>query len=128
MRYSVSYNYFSCPSENNKENQLYSYLIDKFDIKNQKYILVHDEASDEKYNLEINSDLKSVSLSSEFDIFNNIFFYKKIIMNAQEVHCVNSSFAHLLDRFDTKGKRIYHDIRGGRLKFKKKWSYIDYRN
>lgn len=49
-------------------------------------------------------------------------------MNASEIHCINSSFAHLVDRFETNGKRIYHDVRGGRLKFKKRWNYIEYRN
>ncbi len=47
-------------------------------------------------------------------------------MNASEIHCINSSFAHLVDRFETSGRRIYHDVRGGKLKFKKKWNYIGY--
>lgn len=128
LKYNTSYKYFNCPTNKEKESLLYSQLLDQFKVKNENYILVHDEASDENYNLKIKTELKKISLSHKYDIFNNIFFYRKLIMEASEIHCVNSSFAHLLDRFDTKGKRIYHDIRGGRLKFKKKWSYIDYRN
>lgn len=126
LKYKISYDYFSCPSNDKMEEKLYKHLVDQFKIVNDEYILVHDEASDENYELKVSSRLKQISLSGKYDIYNNIFFYKKIIMNASEIHCVNSSFAHLLDRFETDGKRIYHDIRGGRLKFKKKWSYVDY--
>ncbi len=101
-------------------------MIKLFNVENNKYILVHNEASDTKYDLRIDSDLNVISLSNKFDIFDNIFLYKKIIMNASEIHCINSSFAHLVDRFETSGRRIYHDVRGGKLKFKKKWNYIGY--
>ena len=54
-----------------------NHLIKLFNIENDRYILVHDEASDTKYDLKIGSDLKAISLSNEFDIFDNIFLYKK---------------------------------------------------
>ena len=41
-------------------------------------------------------------------------------MNASEIHCINSSFAHLVDRFETNGKRIYHHVRGGKIKIQKR--------
>lgn len=126
LKYNISYKYFNPPSDAAKEIQLYNHLIKLFNIENDRYILVHDEASDTKYDLKIGSDLKAISLSNEFDIFDNIFLYKKIIMNASEIHCINSSFAHLVDRFETNGKRIYHNVRGGKLKFKKRWNYIEY--
>ena len=128
LRYNISYKYFFCPSDSQKEDELYSHLTSLFKIKRNDYILVHDEASNEKCELEIDSDKDVISLSSEYDIFNNIFLYKKLVLNASEIHCINSSFAHLVDRSITNGKKFYHNIRGGKLKFKKKWKYIEYKN
>ena len=42
-----------------------------------------------------------------------------MVLNASEIHCINSSFAHLVDRSITNGKKFYHNIRGGKLKFKR---------
>ena len=126
LKYNISYKHFNCPSDKEKEKELYNHLVKVFNVEDDKYLLIHDEASDTQYNLKAESDLKAINLSNKFDIFDNIFLYKKIINDASEIHCINSSFAHLVDRFDTKGKLIYHDVRGGRLKFKKKWNYIDY--
>jgi hypothetical protein len=126
LKYNISYKYFNPSSDEKKEEQLYNHLIKLFNIENNKYILIHDEASDTRYKLKTDTDLKAINLSNEFDIFDNIFLYKKIINDASEIHCINSSFAHLVDRFDTSGKLIYHNVRGGKLKFKKKWNYIDY--
>ena len=128
LSYKISYKFFDCPSDNELEEKLYSHLLDKFNIQNKKYILVHDESSVENYILDIKSNLKQINLTKEYDIFNNIFLYKKIIRDAEEIHCINSSFAHLIDRIDTKGKLIYHDIRGSRIKLKKNWKYKNYGN
>ena len=105
---------------------LYKHLIKFYNITDEKYQLVHSESYNDKFTLNINQDLDSIYVEKDSDIFKNIFLYTKVIENAKEIHCINSSFAHLVDRFDTKGKLIYHDVRGGRLKFKKKWNYIDY--
>ena len=121
MPYKVSYNSFILSDERSKENELYSHLLDKFKIKDENFILVHDESSIGNYELAINSRLRKISLAQKYDIFNNVFFYRKLIMEATEIHCVNSSFAHLVDRLNPKGDLVYHDIRGSRLKFKNKW-------
>jgi hypothetical protein len=128
MPYKVSYNSFILSDERTKENELYSHLLDKFEIKDENFILVHDESSIGDYELVIDSRSRKISLSQKYDIFNNVFFYRKLIMKATEIHCVNSSFAHLVDRISPKGNLVYHDIRGSRLKFKNKWKYIDYEN
>lgn len=126
LNYKNSYKFFYCPTNEEKENILYSKLLQKFNIKTNEFKLVHDEASDEAYQLKVESKLKSVSLSKEHDIFKNIFFYKKLIFHASEIHCVNSSFAHLIDRIETTGKLFYHNIRGSKLMFNKKWSNVEY--
>ena len=62
------------------------------------------------------------------DIFGNIFLYKDLIRDAKEIHCVNSSFVHLVDRVETNGKLYYHDVRGGIIKLRKKWDIKYYEN
>ena len=79
LRYNISYKYFFCPSNSQKEDELYCHLTSLFKIEKNDYILVHDEASNEKCELEIDSDKDVISLSSEYDIFNNIFLYKKLV-------------------------------------------------
>ena len=39
---------------------------------------------------------------------NTIFDYGKLIGDAEEVHCVDSSFKHIVDSIPTKGKLYYH--------------------
>ena len=41
-------------------------------------------------------------VEKETDIFKNIFLYTKLIQNANEIHCVDSSFLHLVERVDTE--------------------------
>ena len=62
------------------------------------------------------------------DLFKNLFLYKDLIRDAKEIHCINSSFLHLVDRVDTNAKLYYHDVRGGIIKLKKKWKIIYYEN
>tara|TARA_A100001035_G_scaffold238565_1_gene203270 strand:+ start:96 stop:314 length:219 start_codon:yes stop_codon:yes gene_type:complete len=69
-----------------------------------------------------------IFVEEKSDLFKNIFLYKKIIEEASEIHCINSSFLHLVDRVDTKAKLYYHDVRGGIIKLKKKWKIIYYEN
>ncbi len=128
IRYKISYEYFQPPIDEKLIDKNYRHLLETFDIDNEDYILVHDESSVENFELKIDSQLKSVSLSHKYDRYQNIFLYNKIIRNAKEIHCVNSSFLHLIDRLETNGKLIYHDIRGSKVKLDKNWNFIKYEN
>lgn len=128
LKYNLSYKYFHCPSDNNRESNLKNHLFDEFNIKSEKFMLIHSESSVRSYDLKIRNKFQSIDLKIEHDIYNNIFLYKKIIQEANEIHCINSSFAHLIDRIDTSGKLIYHDIRGTKIKFKKRWKVMNYAN
>ena len=57
-----------------------------------------------------------------------MFYYNKTIENASEVHCLNSSFCHFVDRIQSKNNLYYHDIRGSKLQLKKNWKVINYGN
>ena len=67
-----------------------------------------------------------IFVTKNTDKFKNIFLYNDLIKNAKEIHCVNSSFLHLVERVDTSAKLFFHNIRGGRVFLKNNWKIIKY--
>ena len=64
-------------------------------------------------------------------LYKNIFLYRNLIENANEIHCIDSSFLHLVERVDTSAKLYYHnvknlDTKGANMKLIKNWEIIDY--
>ena len=49
-----------------------------------------------------------------------------IAKNAKEIHCVNSSFCHFVDRIESNQNLYYHHVRGSKLDLKKKWKIVNY--
>ena len=88
---------------------------------------MHRESSSKSYSLRTENK-NQILVEKNTDIFNNIFLYKDLIRDAEEIHCVNSSFLHLVDRVETNAKLYYHDVRGGIIKLKKKWNIEYYEN
>ena len=90
------------------------------------YILVHSEASVEKYSLNIDTSLEIFEI--EKGKSNNIFSYIDVIKNAKEIHCINSSVFHLIDSLsEITDKLYYHDVRksdGSKFKVSDKWKII----
>ena len=130
--YSVSIDFFNYPNDDKKESELFNYLIKFYNVSN-KYQLVHNQSSYGKVNLEINLNLSTVYVDKETDIFKNIFFYKKIINQAQEIHCLDSSFLHLVERIDTNAKLFFHKVKkvnqeSANVHLIKKWNEINYIN
>jgi len=73
---------------------------------NDKYIFVHD---DERFS--INTDLlpKNIRIiRAERGMTDNIFEYCKVIEEAEEVHCIESSFAFLIDNLGLNKNFIIH--------------------
>lgn len=93
----------------------------------KEYIFIHDQASDAKYELKIDSSLSIFKPHKE--LTNNLFSLINIILNAKELHCIDSCFYHLIDSIpDIVGKLYYHDIRKIDTKFQisSKWSTVYY--
>ncbi len=128
INYKISYSDFNLPFNQKDEVNLSKILFKKFNVKNSRYLLFHNEASDNKFQLNIQSNLPVISLSQDYDDQNNIFLYRDIIKNASEIHCINSSFLHLIDRIETNGRLFYHNIRGSKIKLRKKWRVLTYGN
>jgi hypothetical protein len=87
------------------EEEIYKTLINF----KSPYAFVHDDEQrgfsiEEKY---ISSDLSIFRPNTNYNV--NVFSYLKIIENATEIHCMDSSFKHLIDSLSTvKGKLFYH--------------------
>lgn len=127
LPYRYSYNKFYLPEDTKRQHILKNHLIETYQANPLQYALVHKDSSIDSYNLEI-TNKSQILVEKESDQFNNIFLYKDVIKDAKEIHCVNSSFVHLVDRVDTGAKLFYHDVRGGIIKLKKKWKIIKYEN
>ena len=127
LPYTISYDYFSLNNTEKDEAELKNYVLNFYNINNSKYALIHNETSFEKYELNIINENKAY-VSKESDKFENIFLYKKLIEDAAEIHCVNSSFLHLVERINTKAKLFYHEKRVGPLSLTKEWNIIKYEN
>jgi len=124
LPYSFSYKYFSAPLEPTLENKIYELLVREKNIND--FVLVHNESSQGMQNLKINTSLPKIYITKSSDPFGNIFFYKKIIKNAKEIHCLDSSFLHVVERFQTDAKLFFHDIFIASVKLTKNWKYIYY--
>lgn len=89
-----------------REDQLFI----KLTKPNTPYALIHANGSDNVNRINedhISPDLQRIYISPEHtDI---IFDYGVLIENANEIHCVDSSFKHLADSLPTNGKLFYHD-------------------
>jgi hypothetical protein len=80
---------------------------------------VHRQTGDHPKGLPINvsgfrhangfPEIKIIDIVPE--ITNNMMQYVKLIQNAQEIHCVPSSFHCLVDSMPTSAKLFFHDIR-----------------
>ena len=130
LSYSISKDYFSFPRDKEKENALYQHLVEHFGIKD-KFALIHSESSQGNADIKIGNALDKIFIRKDMDIFNNIFYYSKLIEHAEEIHCIDSSFLHLVDRSVTTNNLYFHNLKnnfteGANLKLLKNWNVIEY--
>lgn len=96
-------------------------------IPYKEYIFVHDQASNAKHELKIDSSLPIFKPHKE--LTNNLFSLLDIILRAKEIHCIDSCFYHLIDSIpNINSKLYYHNIRKTNTNFQiaPKWSIINY--
>lgn len=104
-------------------------LPEQLIVPNHKFIFVHNQSSDQKYNLQISTDLPQIIAHKEDT--NNLLSYINLIQAADEIHCINSSLFHLVDSLTCVTKKIYyHDVRQHPYTFdiSPKWTIINYDN
>ena len=124
IKYSIKY--FSIPKSESMQDNLMKHLIEYYKIKDNKFNVIHNESSGKKYELKNINGTNNIFVSKESDIYGNMLLYKKLIENAEEIHCINSSFIHLVERVNNIGKIYYHHIRKSKLFLKKRWKVINY--
>ncbi len=104
--YSVRYEYFHVERDEEEEQRVF----DKLNPDNEPYIFIHEDA-DRGFLLNrehfIDKNLKVI----ENDVTENIFHFTKILEDAQEIHCMESSFKTLIDFYCKQDNIFYHDIR-----------------
>ncbi len=110
LPYSNSFDFFKLPDNKEDENKLFEHLMNFYNIE-KDYILVHRTSSQGQVDLKISNEIPIVYVEKNSDIFNNIFLYKKVIQNAKQIHCIDSSFLHLVERIDTKAELFFHPVK-----------------
>lgn len=94
----------------------------------EKFSLVHDVSSVGKYDLKINTDLPIIRVrhtSSESSMFD----WMCVVERATEVHCIDSSFIHLVESMSRlSGKLFYHMCKVNDIEFSRKheWTKVHY--
>lgn len=125
LPYSVRYEYFRLPHDIPGARKLYKKLI-----KSAPYCLVNKECSWGGFQLKINTDLPVVYLEPGHT--DNVLDFVDIIYGAEEIHCVDTSFYHLIEVMNVKAKLYFHHARfpnndkHNLLTPSDKWQVIEY--
>ena len=123
--FEMRYKYFKLPSK----------LPKKLPKCPDSFILIQDISSQGKYDLTIKSELKKIYLGEvkTKNFFANLIFVK----NAKEVHCIDSSLAHLIEGMDrdVNQRLFFHDVErynqksvpDARFNMRHKWIFVKYK-
>lgn len=114
LSFGLRYSNFRLPKHIEGSDELYKELSGGV-----PYILVHRYSNDFPNGAPINipafraannlPDYKIIEIRD--GITDNMMHYVKLIENAQEIHCIPSSFHCLVDSIATKARLFFHDIR-----------------
>lgn len=112
---------FKMPNNSFESQKFFNKLI-----KDDRYCLVHNVASVGKFDLNVNTDLPIYYL--EKDLTDCLLNWKDVIMNAAEIHCIDSSVIHLVDSLNLKASKLYyHDVnRGSKFHVINNWLTVNY--
>jgi hypothetical protein len=119
--FSFRYNNFRLPRNITGSQELYDRLY-----KGRPYVLIHRRTGHMPNGIPIDIENFRISagLPQEVDIIeiepsitSNLLHYVKLIENASEIHCVNSSFFCLVDSIfnRTYAQLFFHDVRASSL-------------
>lgn len=98
-----------------RDLQIEKALSKKLNPNNEPYCLIHGVTSDgvDRINYDlINNNLKTIKVIHSATIFD----YIDLIENASEIHCVDSSFIHLVESVTVNTEKLYYH-----KKFKQKY-------
>lgn len=113
----------------NRDDEVEGKLYCELNPDNEKFVLIHNSDStgtDRIDYTKINPAYKKIFVIKSETIFD----YGKLIEDAEEIHCVDSSFKHIVDSIPTKGKLFYHkyyNAKNGESEnhqYKKDWTIV----
>ena len=110
-----------------REREAEQGLCQRLNPDGADYALIHNESSQGVYPLRIDTELPRIRVSR--DQTNNLFDYCKLIEGAAEIHCIDSSFVHLVESIGTRAACFFHQARkGGCDGFRKRldWRAVPY--
>jgi hypothetical protein len=93
----------------------------------EEYIFVHDESSVGTFDLQLPDGYKVIKPTSR-DY--RLLDFLKVIENAKQVHCIDSSFLNMIDVIVDRDELYFHHIKhpAGRPTLKDSWTIINYEN
>jgi len=93
----------------------------------EKFALVHNVSSIGKFDLKLDTDLPVVNVTP-VDGF-GVFSWLGMVERAEEVHCIDSSFAHIVESFDGINQNLnFHDVKNDGVIFsrRQRWNFVQY--
>jgi hypothetical protein len=106
MPYSVRYDEFYVQRDPEEEQRVF----EKLNPNNEPFIFIHEDVN-RGFTLNRDHFLDKTLKTIENDVTENIFHFIKILEEAQEIHCMESSFKTLIDFYCKQNNIFYHDIR-----------------
>lgn len=107
LDYDLRFSEFYVERDLEEEDRVYKEL----NPNNEKYIFVHDDPN-RGYSIDmskIDSEYKIIRNDTRFLIFN----YIKVLENAEEIHCMQSSIKDLINSYKLNAKMYFHNyVRG----------------
>ena len=119
--YSVRTDYFYVKRDEEEESK----LLEELNPEHKPYIFVHDDP--ERGMVLDRLDPKDFHVIRN-DNTKNIFHFIKVLENAKEIHCMESSFKSLIDIYAKTADLYYHDLRGHPLgeQTNREWEIVKY--
>ena len=108
--YSVSFDFLQIPRDEKKEIELMNHLMKVYEVE-KNYRRVHRSSSYGQVDLKIDNSFPIIYIEKDSDIFNNVFLYTKLIESAKEIHCIDSSILHLVERVPTEARLVMNTIK-----------------
>ena len=121
--YDIRWSHFKFDRNSKEEDRVFK----KLNPKNEPYIFIHDDA-DRNYNIILKDEDIGDRIVIRNDITESIFDFSKILEEAEEIHCMESSFRCLLEGLNPKAKSLvfYESLREspGKLGTKFNWKRV----
>ena len=120
--HSVRTDYFYVKRDEDGE----STLLKELNPDNKPYLFLHDDA-DRGYHIDMDKVTDGYHIIRN-DNTKNIFHFIKVLENADEIHCMESSFKSLIDIYAKTADLYFHDFRGHPLgeKTNREWNITSY--